>query len=536
MTAQASRTDWLQRYATNYHCWRTIAGTKQTFFKRPHGLTEGWFSWDGDDYQGRADLTFVFNLEVSHDIGYGQLIRRAILAWANLRLQHVMLMAKITEEGPDKQRWFVIQKPEGFEEALRDAEMTIGCLKERDSPLDLTDFLLHASNTGRLLNSKVSLSKLFVASPERLSQDKCNMKFAFAMGHEITDGMSAYNWLSHFIRLLNTSEQILLENVDKFRTQEQIKSRLPPAQEDLYLEIPGNKARQLWFWAILRVLRHVRKPLPACFVNPLRKETRSSQDFEPKYQDILDYSRDRKPPNNSGYVLVVLSKLATDHIKAITRESGGTIGAACFALVALSMMELEEERHPDVRPADRKPMIMSFPMNPKPYFGYTKQSESCMLSFGDNFLLPFLPSDLERTGRFRLLLKQCQIKLSLYQKRIRSPSGKLSLAAYSPSRLLANASLATNGVSNVGSTRQFFEDVAHQPAKEASNDLNARLTFTRGGVRARDGEFLVGSSTDVTGLLSFGVSYDASWISDGCVAEWKKKMESLLLPEVTSRL
>ncbi|KAF2096291.1 hypothetical protein NA57DRAFT_79057 [Rhizodiscina lignyota] len=572
MATEATQAHWLSRYAKNYYRWRTDVDEEgRTTFKRPHGLVENFFSYDGTDREGRADISFGLTLDLKHQrLTYAQLRLKVLLAWASLRLQHVLLMSRVVEEGPEKQRSFVIGVPENVNQVVREAKQNLSFLEERGTAVDLNDFYHHCANTARVLDASKCLSRLFVLPWEQRGEGEATLKLVLTVGHEISDGMSTYHWMSHFIRLLNTKKYQLLENLKKHCMHTEIESRLPVAQEDLYPQIPGSKARQRWFWAIARILRHVRRPLPAGFENPLQNEQRTFPTLEPKYSDVLDYSEERRPPLKTGHCLIQLPPSAFQNLREITRNAGGTVGAACFALVALAMMELEEERHPNVSLAERKPMIISFPLNPKPYFGYNKPSESCMLSFGSSFTLPFLSSELDKVGRFRLLLKQCQRKLGMYQKRIRSPSEKLSLAAYSPSRLLASGYIAqldggwnmkrpnglrrspfnpqgdypsskdpswsTNGVSSVGSLKHFFDDKAHSvPVQERSWDLEARWKNSRSGVRAREGEFLVGSMTLPYGLI-FSVSYDASIMDEEWVGKWKEKMETLLLPESGARL
>jgi hypothetical protein len=50
----------------------------------------------------------------------------------------------------------------------------------------------------------------------------------------------------------------------------------------------------------------------------------------------------------------------------------------------------------------------------------------------------------------------------------------------------------------------------------------------RMGVRAREGEFLVGSSTDAEGRVGFGVSYDENAISQGTARMWAETIGGLL--------
>ena len=48
------------------------------------------------------------------------------------------------------------------------------------------------------------------------------------------------------------------------------------------------------------------------------------------------------------------------------------------------------------------------------------------------------------------------------------------------------------------------------------------------GVRARDGEFLIGSSTDSEGRVGFGVSYDANAIDVEAAEMWARTITGLL--------
>jgi hypothetical protein len=48
------------------------------------------------------------------------------------------------------------------------------------------------------------------------------------------------------------------------------------------------------------------------------------------------------------------------------------------------------------------------------------------------------------------------------------------------------------------------------------------------GVRARDNEFLIGSSTSAEGIVGFGVSYDLNAISAEAAETWRETIEGLL--------
>ena len=85
----------------------------------------------------------------------------------------------------------------------------------------------------------------------------------------------------------------------------------------------------------------------------------------PTYSQIFKYSFERKPPLNSFHCTASLSRKASSRFVQLTRAANASIGAGCFALVALAMMELEEVRHPDIPLSERRPFIAAFPLNPK---------------------------------------------------------------------------------------------------------------------------------------------------------------------------
>jgi hypothetical protein len=90
--------------------------------------------------------------------------------------------------------------------------------------------------------------------------------------------------------------------------------------------------------------------------------------------------------------------------------------------------------------------------------------------------------------------------------------------------------MATNGVSNVGSMTAFFgEEALFVPEEQRAKDMTARWITSMSGVRARDGEFLVGCMT-IADSLRFIVSYDASIMDKEMVDKWKVKMETLFKP------
>lgn len=232
------------------------------------------------------------------------------------------------------------------------------------------------------------------------------------------------------------------------------------------------------------------------------------------------------------------------------------------------MMEIEEARHPNIPPSERRPFIASFPLNPRAFFGYSGPSDSCMLAFSDGIVLPFLSSGLDIEGRFRLTTRQADRQLRAYQKRLRSTELSVELAPRSVARLIANSYLvaidrgesklsperrtginpqglypanmsisgATCGVSSVGSVTQFFHPGMHKLENVGNGvDFAADFRSVQMGVRARDNEFLVGSRTDSEGIR-FGVSFDGNAIDEKAVQIWKQRIEAMLDVNETPKL
>lgn len=159
-----------------------------------------------------------------------------------------------------------------------------------------------------------------------------------------------------------------------------------------------------------------------------------------------------------------------------------------------------------------------------------------------------------------------------YQKRLTNKSGDAngSLDKHSPRRLLATGYLAqiervdsklpterraaalvdpqgsltpmvgkygaTCGVSSVGSIASFFKRGTHDLESIAGKDFTADFRNVMIGVRARDNEFLVGSSTNAEGIVGFGVSYDMNAISQDAADMWARKISGLLEKDTGSKL
>lgn len=527
-------------------------------------------------------MTATFKLAVRHSLDQTEFRERIVQAWTLLRLEHVLLMSRVSDSDPDSsklqtrnestKRHFIVDVPLSSSSALSSVEKTIIWLEDHglDASLDDLDLHHHALNVGRIIKPRECMSKLHVLPLKAQPDGSWELSFLIIMGHQISDGLSAYNWFSHLITLLNTPSHAISQGIEAAIQPASIKQKLPPAQEDLYPKVPGSKARQRWFWAIMRVLRHVQRTMPPTFLNPLRREERLEKaiPLPPRYGKVFDYSAENRPPMSSGHVAALLSSAASARLVALCRESNVSIGAGCFALAGMSMMRIYEERYPDLEttcPA----FGASFPLNPRAFFATQPQADSCMLAFSDGIIMPFLPSSLPVEKRFRLVAKHANRELRVYQKRLKEGSGTLgSFDKHSPARLLATGYLAqlerveaklpeerrtgftpqgelkprmgqyeaTCGVSSVGSLKAFFRPGEFDVNNAQGKDFVADYRGLKMGVRARDNEFLIGSSTDANGVVGFGVSYDENAISQEVAQKWAQTISDLLEPHEAARL
>jgi hypothetical protein len=366
-------------------------------------------------------MNALFTLEIRHTLSKHQLRDRIALAWASLRLQHVMLQSRVQENEDSGKREFVVDVQDTLEDVIQETVKTIVWVEDLYDEIDDQVLYKHCLNVARIVEPSECLSRMLVLPLVKLPNGNLKLRFLVIMAHQTSDGLSAHNWFSHFLHTLNTPVADIKRDIDRFRSVESIHSRLPPAQEDLYPQITGSKARQRWFWAILRVLRHVGKNVSPTFTNPLQRETRliEAKSFPPIFSKLFDYSEQNKPPMNSGHCNVTLSKVASSRMVELCRSIKVSVGAGCFALAGISMMEMEEQRHPNVPDDERPPFTASFPLNPRAFFGFTTPVDSCMLAFSDGIVMPFLPSSLPIEGRFKLVAKQANRELRMYQKRLK---------------------------------------------------------------------------------------------------------------------
>lgn len=350
--------------------------------------------------------------------------------------------------------------------------------------------------------------------------------------------------------------------------------KLPVPQEDLYTPVSGSQARQRWYWAIIRVLRHTRRLLPPCFQNPLRREhaLSTAEPFPPIYKQVLDYSK--KPVLNTFTIEAHIPSHMARRLVRLCRQANASIGAGSFTLTAMVMMAIYEQRQPHVPLHERLPFNGGFPINPRPFFNHHSDPDSLMLAFSDGVVLPFLPSHLDFAKRFKLLVRQAHRQLRQYQKRktsLTDPHASVSSAnvvaqtylgsfdrlrktslALSPevrANLLgdlpdpqgnfparANPTLITCGISSVGKSgwqRGLYN--LEGPLTDGEDAFIADYANSKQNVRARDGEFLVGVWGEADGRISANVSADGNAIDPEAAQQWKYLMETILeqLPEET---
>lgn len=574
MSSTGKDAHWLDQYASKHHDWVQVQESGRPVSYRPLGLIETAFDSDGIYYEGRADVNALLHLEIHSRLARDQLRQRILLAWTALRLHHVLLMTTavnhqsymtaINERSCG--RFFLVIPPRSADEAISNARKSLIYVDDHLKEVDDSDLYRHVQNSARVFDASDALARLFVLPLTDVSKTRASMKLLFVMGHQITDGLANTVWLSHFVRLINSKTSELRSTISSLSSPASIRRRLPLPQEALYPQISRSYARRRWFWTLSLVLRHVRKPMPAAFPNPLHRTQafRDATRMPETYKSFLDYSK--TPPLNTFTVQAQVAKPATQHLHRLCREAGASIGAGCFVLVAMVMMSLHESRHPEESESSRRPFIGSFPINPRPFFNHSSPPDSLMLAFSDGIILPFLPSNLDFNGRFRLLVRQAHRQLGLYQKRARREdadrlaymgsrgAGRIiamnyiaamerlraklpehlrdSLGTNSPQGDLPvtpNGSMATCGVSSIGRTSWRTGEYDLNALLEDGEDaFAADYRGSRQNVRARDGEFLVGIWGEGD-CIHANASFDGNALDETLIKEWQTRMENMLM-------
>lgn len=578
MEVENSPTHWLDLYASPKYAWQVRSLNDRTRFQRPIGLVESVFDSDGRFWEGRADINNLLELEIRTAFGPDQLRKRVLLAWACLRCKNLLLQAKaITQEESEGLHdvHFVVDLPGTADQAVADARRHIVFLDDHYETVEWQDFWRHCQNASRIVDPTEALARVFVFPLQTTEDGKAMLRFLTIGSHAIWDGLTTSIWLRDLVHFLNEPSARLTQRLQKSLEPEGVIARLPLPQEALYPAISGSKARQRWFWLLTRILRHVRTPLQAGFPNPLyRAQGAKPIALSPTYGKVLDYSR--IPPLNTVMCCLDFPEQHTRRLHRLCREAGASIGAGCFALAAIGMMEMHELLLPEIPLADRRPFISGFPLNPRAFFDHKVDPNSCMLAFSDGIALPFLSKDLPVEGRVRLLARQADRQLAAYQKRPRPASagdrravdlqlmgsrgaGRVLATQYLnsleradgnlPAHLRShpnpqgsfltrpNGSLQTCGVSSVGRSLlgEGMYDVNAPLGTMEGEDFVADYRKAYSCVRAREGEFLVGIGGGKAGGLWASISIDASKTDLEKVDQWKGKMMGLLDEPVQER-
>ncbi|KAF2718157.1 hypothetical protein K431DRAFT_306283 [Polychaeton citri CBS 116435] len=574
MIAEISSSHWLDQYGSDTFQWQlheTTGGRK--ILHRPIGLVESSFDSDGRYYEGRADVLIQLQLEIVTSLSLDAIKDKIKLAWACLRCQHLMLQTRAVPlrdlqlsdaRGLDDSSalHFGFDVAQTSDDAVRQAIEQITFLDEHYHTVNQPDFSVHCQNVARIVDPSTSLTKLFVLPIYRTSSGRAALQFVTVMGHQVVDGLTSTRWMRHFLDILNHTNDELLAKIAKSLDINTMISRLPPAQEAAYPQITGSRARQRWFWLLTRILRHVRRSLPEGFENPLKRHAgpKAPTSLSPTYSSVLDYSR--VPPLNSFPCFAKVSVRDTERLHKLCRQANVSIGSGCFALAALTMMEMYERREPEIPLQDRKPFITGFPLDPRGFLSKKLEPDSLMLAFSDGIMLPFLPSHLPLDGRLRLVAKQAHRQLRVYQKRKTLQSETVIDPHYMGSRgggrmlqiqylnslersdtnrpahlrqginpqgaypMRPNVNRATCGVSSVGRREVLIRQGLYD-LEGGTKDFVADFIDMKAMVRPREGEFLIGVAGTDQGVHA-SVSVDGSAIDPALAAEWQGLFESVL--------
>lgn len=481
-----------------------------------------------------------------------------------------MLMSRTQTQAGSGVPKFALDVWETVEEGLNEVVKNIVWVKDFYEEVDTVEIHAQSLNVGRPIDPDKCLSKLFVLPEIQKDDGGVEIRFLITIAHQIADGLSILNWFGDFLRILNQPEDAIRREIEFGMGVDNLRKRLPPAQEDLYPKVRGSAARQRWFWAIARVLRYVRRPLPS-IINPLFREQRlpSALIPPPVFNKIFDYSDAVAPPINTGYVTAVLSPTASAKTISLCRSINVSVGAGCFALAGLVMTKIYEERYPDILIEKRLPVTATFPVNLRALLDVNLPPDSCMLmGVTAGIVLNYVPSSLPLEARFRLVAKQANRGLRMYQKRLNGlkmsdgsldslVTGQIFTTAYLTQIERANAllpeqqkwgigpqgklapralqSIATCMVSSPGPMGVFLapdrydlEMVGIRDTEGTIKDFAADFRDIRVGVRSKKDHFAIGTVTDQRGTVGFGVSYDANAISEMAADRWKDAIEGLL--------
>ena len=573
----SSQRHWSDQYGNQeYYRWRSFTRHGRTTYLRPLGNFEAGFDSDGRYHQGLADMTLSLDLQLRSHLSDEDLRQHITQAWACFRCKHLLSQSKVVHrdalggEGalPENEIFFAIDPPNTAAQAIADATTQLFFLRDHFETVDRDDFWLHCQNSARNIDPDRVLAKLFVLPPQAKEDGLLDFRLHLVCAHEVCDGVAMSLWVRSLLTFLNEPPRALREHLGTLLEPERLSTRLPQAQEALYPPIQGNAAQRRWFWAITRILRHVHKPLPAAFENPLRRHHPRPQSVSlpPTYAPVLDYSR---PPSlNTFPCYATMPVKAARRLHQLCRDANTSVGAGVFALAALLMMEMYERREPAVPLSQRRPFLANFPLNPRAFFNRHVDPDSCMIGFSDGICLHFLPSHLDLDGRLKLLARQADRQLATYQKRSATTividdttlrhrgsrgadrilpmlylySLERRSAALPPHRrppppnpqgaypVPPNASPPTCAVSSVGRKEAVVRPGLYD-LDDDTRDVVADFRAMSSAVRPRVGEFLCGVGGELNTSLGMNASVDGNAIDPVLAAEWCRRFATVLEDE-----
>ena len=223
------------------------------------------------------------------------------------------------------------------------------------------------------------------------------------------------------------------------------------------------------------------------------------------------------------------------------------------------MMEMYEQREPNVPFAERQPFTSGFPLNPRAFYNHTVDPDSLMLAFSDGISLPFLSPNLDLDARLRLLIRQAHRQLAAYQKHLKNNDAELQyMGSRGAGRMLAtqyvgsierleakipeqfrrhldpqgqypmrpNKGFQTCGVSSVGRRENVIRQGMYD-LNDDSKDFVADYRKIYATVRPREDEFLIGVGGDEYGLWVDG-TIDGNAMDPALVEKWRIRVETIL--------
>lgn len=574
---------WLDEYGPPSHRWHTRHHRGRPSYYRRIGIVEAFFDTPGIDFEGLADCQSVLTIRTRERPSRDEVL----WAWTYLRLKHALMMARavdgeeLAREGVDEPgsalaRYFVVEPPQTSEEAVAGAASCMTWLHDTHPEASLAPFYHHLLNSARCIDPRHALSHLFVF-PSRRDGPRFgwSTSYIFVHSHSITDGLTMFAWSAHFTTLFTASARRRVHDFIFHFPLASLHLHLHAAQEFLYPPVhPAHPARARWAWAITRVLRHLPKSLLEPFPNPTRRpaaDPAPSRSLPPTYAPALSYAR--APPIHTATARVNLSPRATARLKRLCREMDVSVGAGCFALLALTSMRLLELfSAADPSASTPRPFVTGFPLDFRSFLPVSVPFDGVTLGFSWGHVLPFLPSSLPMEPRFRLLARRANRQLGVYQKGARGQAVPPTLGAKSRAQAVRMLYLATvergharlpdavraarqqagwsmpqgalpasgvtgahtHGISNLGSLERLWrmlqargevEEDWEQPAGD--DEPEVEMQEYEWSVRAREGEFLVGVA-EWKGRMTFCASYDAGAMDEGRVDEWKRVLGRML--------